>query len=122
MRRTYRGRSTGVAIVVQLGENIRKRSHRPTRRRATPRQRRWRDPALSNGIRQQSIRRRDGATGGWRHQFRNHTVAVRDEHDLAGRSSADIFAELILQFLDADDAHVSNVATWGYFFNSRKLR
>lgn len=113
-RVSYVARSTvwpSAAIVIQLRENIRQRSHRPTRWRTAPGQRRRRDPTLSNGIRQQSVRGRDGTTGGRRHQLRNDTVAVCNEHDLAGSGSADIFAKLILQFFDTDDAHTGNVAT-----------
>lgn len=116
-RRTYRDRSTGVAILAQLGQYIVEGRDRPTGRHSTRCKRRRCDPSLSYSVRQQSIARRSTSPGGRRHEFGDDAIAVGHENGFTGSRRPHVFAELILQVLDANNPHFQKVATRGHLFN-----
>ena len=61
---------------------------------------------------------RTAARARW-YDLSHHRIAVGDEHCLASRGKADIFAELVLEDLQADRAHANCVATGSYFVKAK---
>ncbi len=116
-RPMYRGRSTAVAVVAQFVQDLVERRDGPARRRSAGHQRWRRDPTLANRVGKQRIARRRAATGtGW-HEFGDDLVAVGHQYRLSSSGRPDVLAELIFQYLDADDPHGTKVATRSYFDN-----
>lgn len=116
-RQRYRDRSTGVAILAQLAQNIVQRRNGTTGRYSARSERRWRDPAPPHSIRQQGITRTSTSPGGRRHELGNDPIAVGYQDGFAGCRCPDILTELVLQVLDTHDAHERKVATRSYHFN-----
>jgi hypothetical protein len=62
---------------------------------------------LAYRVSQHGIAHEWAATGLRGDQFGDHAVAVRHQHGLAARDQPNIFAELVLQDLEADGTHAA---------------
>ncbi len=116
-RPMYRGRSTAVAIIAQFVQDLVEPRDGPARRHSAGRQRWRRDPTLANRVGKQRIARRRAATGGGWNEFGDDFVAVGHQYRLSRSSRPDVLAELIFQYLDADDSHGMKVATRSHLDN-----
>lgn len=74
-----------------------------------------RDPALANRIVQLGIAVITLLIRARRADLGNDSMPVGDEDGLARSSATDVFAELVLEDLEADGAHGREVASSGYF-------
>src|SRR5207244_13607777 len=65
-----------------------------------------------NQYRPRNIVNRLTAAIGRRHQLGHHTVSVRNQDRLAARDKTDVFAQLVLENLQADGSHVDDGSLW----------
>jgi hypothetical protein len=63
---------------------------------------------LPNQLRESHIVDRLTAALGRRHQLSHHAVSVRNQDRLAARDKPDIFAQFVLENLQADGSHVDD--------------
>jgi hypothetical protein len=56
----------------------------------------------------------------WRIHLDDQAASIRYLHGLAARSDTDVFAELVLEYLEANGLHRRNVASGSYFVNSQE--
>jgi hypothetical protein len=70
---------------------------------------------VSHSLREQSVSQH-GASAfvGWR-QFRDHPIAIGNEHGLALLGEPHVLAELVLQYFYPYGSHDINVASGSYF-------
>jgi hypothetical protein len=102
-------RSPNSAVALELGEETVQRRDWAPRDRAFSRARRYRQPSVPNGFRQDRVLRQHRATLRRRNERGDDTFAVRDEHGLARGDDSYVLSQPVLQDLQADDAHLHKV-------------
>lgn len=110
-----RDRSPVFPVLLDFPEQVAERHHRtPWRRRARRGQGRRGDPALADSLGQQGVSHKRASTGSGRHQLRNDTVAIGDQHCLAAGRKANVFAQLVFEDLQPHRPHAVKVASGSY--------
>src|SRR5215472_6714977 len=99
--RSCRDRSTVLPIAFQFLHQLLNRHHWMARWRFAGRICRRREPSLTYSALKEII-----CVAPWRHDLGDNAVAIGDHDRLARRCQANIFAELVLQRLQANHMHV----------------
>ena len=104
MRRMYRSRSPIFSLIREIRENLVKGGDRFSLGPSSLHESR-RDPSFSHSLREDHVRDGLRAPGPRWTELRDHSIAIRDEDGLTLRHEPNVFAQLILESLDADTSH-----------------
>ena len=111
-RPNCRDRSPVFPVLLQFLHEIAEGHDRLARRRAAASKHGGRQPARPHRLGQQRIgEKRAAARLRW-HDFRDHAVAANHKHDLTAGSKTDVFAEPVLERLEANRAHSKICDLW----------
>jgi hypothetical protein len=109
---TFRRKSSIGAVVIQFLEQHVEREDWTTRDISAGTKERWCQEASANQLSESNIVDCLTAALGRRHQLGHDTVSVGNQDRLATRDQADVFAQLVLENLQADGSHVADGSLW----------
>ena len=113
-RRSCRGRSPILARRAEVGQDLPKLGHGLARRRGVTDDDRRRYPPLANCLGEHGIGKYRASSRPRRNKLGYDPISIGDQHDLAGGSQADIFAELVLNVLRPTARMRTKSATGSY--------
>ncbi len=114
---TCRRRSPVGTRLGQLIENLLQGHDRLRIRKGCTGASRGRQDPLANTLSEQGIRSEYGSRLSRRNELGDHAISICDQDCLTRTYQANVLAELVLQCLDSDAAHLPNVATSSYLVN-----